>query len=84
MLIAPESKLRKNPRKSWWFNLKDVTVNGDREVTFVLGRPQPSVLTMLARRHVAHLSLPRAGRADAHQADRHRALKFVELKQTNR
>jgi peptide/nickel transport system substrate-binding protein len=48
MLISPESKLRKNPRKPWWFNLKEVTVNGDREVTFVLGRPQPSVLTMLA------------------------------------
>src|SRR3984885_2455888 len=48
MLISPDSKLRKNPRKPWWFNLKEVTVNGDREVTFVLGRPQPSVLTMLA------------------------------------
>ena len=53
MLISPESKLRKNPRKSWWFNLKEVTVNGDREVTFVLGRPQPSVLTMLAGAPIA-------------------------------
>ena len=43
-----ESKLRKNPRKSWYFNLKEVTTNGDSEVTFVLGRPQPSLLTMLA------------------------------------
>ncbi len=43
-----ESKLRKNPRKSWYFNLKEVTVNGDSEVTFNLGRPQPSLLTMLA------------------------------------
>src|SRR5258708_5835907 len=48
MLISPEPKLRKHPRKSWWFNLKEVTVNGEREVTFHLGRPQPSVLTMLA------------------------------------
>ncbi|TMJ28504.1 MAG: peptide ABC transporter substrate-binding protein, partial [Alphaproteobacteria bacterium] len=48
MLLGDESKLRKNPRKSWWFNLKQVTTNGDREVTFHLGRPQPSVLTMLA------------------------------------
>ena len=48
MLISTDSKLRKHPRKSWWFNLKEVTVNGDREVTFHLGRPQPSVLTMLA------------------------------------
>ena len=48
MLIATDSKLRKNPRKSWWFNLKEVTTNGDQEVTFHLKRPQPSVLTMLA------------------------------------
>ncbi len=43
-----DSKLRKNPRKSWYFNLNEVTVNGEREVTFNLGRPQPSLLTMLA------------------------------------
>ncbi len=48
MLTLPESKLRKNPRKSWYFNLKEVTTNGDNEVTFHLGRPQPSLLTMLA------------------------------------
>jgi len=48
MLIGGESKLRKNPRKSWWVNLKEVTTNGEREVTLHLGRPQPSVLTMLA------------------------------------
>jgi peptide/nickel transport system substrate-binding protein len=43
-----EARLRKNPRKAWYFNLKDVTVQGDHEVTFHLGRPQPSLLTMLA------------------------------------
>ena len=48
MLTGAESKLRKNPRKPWWFNLKEVKTNGDFEVAFVLGRPQPSVLTMLA------------------------------------
>ena len=40
--------VRKNPRKVWYSNLKDVTVNGDHEVTFVLGRPQPSFMSMLA------------------------------------
>ena len=40
--------VRKNPRKVWYINLKEVTVNGANEVTFVLGRPQPSFLTMLA------------------------------------
>jgi peptide/nickel transport system substrate-binding protein len=39
---------RKNPRKPWYDNLKDVTVNGDHEVTFHLGRPQPSFMAFLA------------------------------------
>jgi peptide/nickel transport system substrate-binding protein len=42
------SKMRKNPRKSWWFNIEDVTVNGPREVAFHLADPQPSFLVMLA------------------------------------
>jgi peptide/nickel transport system substrate-binding protein len=41
-------KFRKTPRKDWFSNVKDVTVNGDYEVTFHLSRPQPSVLAMLA------------------------------------
>ncbi|MGQ0584098.1 MAG: ABC transporter substrate-binding protein [Reyranella sp.] len=40
--------IRKNPRKIWYINLKDVTVGSDTEVTFELGRPQPSFLSMLA------------------------------------
>ena len=40
--------IRKNPRKVWYINLKEVTTNGPNEVTFNLGRPQPSFLTMLA------------------------------------
>jgi peptide/nickel transport system substrate-binding protein len=44
---ASPQKLRINPRKFWWFNIKDIVTNGDREVTFHLGRPQPSVLPML-------------------------------------
>jgi peptide/nickel transport system substrate-binding protein len=41
-------KLRLNPRKSWYSNLEEVTVNGDYEVTFRLKRPQPSFLALLA------------------------------------
>ena len=41
-------KLRKNPRTSWYWNLQEVTTNGDREVTFHLGQPQPSLLILLA------------------------------------
>ena len=45
--IAPE-KLRVNPRKSWYDNLTDVVTNGDFEATFVLKRPQPALLALLA------------------------------------
>ena len=40
--------IRKNPHKVWYINLKDVSVNGDFEVIFALGRPQPSFLSILA------------------------------------
>ena len=39
---------RKNPRAIWWHNLKEVTVNGDHEVTFNLNRPQASFLSLFA------------------------------------
>lgn len=39
---------RKNPRKLWWDNIKEVTTNGDHEVTFELNRPQASLLTLMA------------------------------------
>jgi peptide/nickel transport system substrate-binding protein len=41
-------KLRKNPRKLLWNNVQDVVANGDDEVTFKLGRPQPSLLALFA------------------------------------
>src|SRR5467141_2009942 len=41
-------KLRINPRKAWYRNLEEVTINGDDEVTFHLKRPQPAFLTVLA------------------------------------
>jgi len=40
---------RKNPRKIWWHNLKEVTANGDHEVTFHLERPQESFLALRQR-----------------------------------
>jgi peptide/nickel transport system substrate-binding protein len=39
---------RKNPRRVWWTNLKEVTVDGNHEATFHLARPQPSILALLA------------------------------------
>ncbi len=43
----PDS-FRKNPRAIWYQNVAEVTVNGDHEATFVLKRPQPALLSMLA------------------------------------
>ena len=44
---GPDS-FRKNPRKIWWHNLKEVTASGDHEVTFHLGRPQASFVALFA------------------------------------
>ncbi|MBI4082583.1 MAG: ABC transporter substrate-binding protein [Candidatus Lambdaproteobacteria bacterium] len=41
-------RLKLNPRKSWFSNIKEITTNGDHEVAFRLKRPQPSLLTMLS------------------------------------
>ena len=41
-------KLRLNPRKTWYQNLVEVAVDGDDAVTFVLKRPQPAFLMLLA------------------------------------
>jgi peptide/nickel transport system substrate-binding protein len=39
---------RKNPRKVWYTNLNEVTINGDYEATFNLKAPQPGLLMLLA------------------------------------
>ena len=41
-------KLRINPRKSWYRNLDEVTVDGDYTVSFHLERPQPAFIALLA------------------------------------
>jgi peptide/nickel transport system substrate-binding protein len=41
-------KLRLNPRKSWYNNIQEITTNGDYEATFVLKRPQPWLIALLA------------------------------------
>jgi peptide/nickel transport system substrate-binding protein len=43
-----EAKLRKNPHKSWYFNVRELTTNGPSEVAFHLADPEPSLLGMLA------------------------------------
>jgi len=41
-------EFRKNPRRVWWHNLKEVTINGDFEATFVLDKPQPAFPVLIA------------------------------------
>jgi peptide/nickel transport system substrate-binding protein len=48
LLGKGKDTFRKNPRASWYGNLDGVSVNGDREATFILKRPQPSFLALLA------------------------------------
>ena len=45
---ASDKRLKLNPRKVWYENVQDIAVSGDYEVAFVLKRPQPAILSMLA------------------------------------
>ena len=44
----PTKRLKLNPRKLWYENVKEVTANGDYEVSFHLKNPQPGLLNLLA------------------------------------
>ena len=41
-------KLRINPRKAWYQNLEEVTVDGDYQASYHLKRPQPAFIGLLA------------------------------------
>jgi peptide/nickel transport system substrate-binding protein len=41
-------KLRLNPRKSWWNNVAEIAADSPTEATFVLKRPQPAILALIA------------------------------------
>jgi peptide/nickel transport system substrate-binding protein len=45
---ATALKMKFSPRTLWYFNVEDIQTHGDREVTFKLKRPQPSLMAMLA------------------------------------
>ncbi len=46
-LIGKDDEFRKNPRRVWYSNLKEVTTNGEHEATFHLNQPQPALLMLL-------------------------------------
>jgi peptide/nickel transport system substrate-binding protein len=44
LMEKTEDKFRKNPRKTWYSNVTDVSADSPTQVTFHLNRPQPSLL----------------------------------------
>jgi peptide/nickel transport system substrate-binding protein len=48
LLEKSTDQFRKNPRKLWWNNLKEVTARSEDEVVFHLNRPQPSFPSLFA------------------------------------
>jgi ABC-type transport system substrate-binding protein len=43
-----QEEFNRNPRKVWYYNLQEVTTDGDLQATFHLGHPQPSFMMLLA------------------------------------
>ena len=41
-------KFRKNPRRTWYENVTEITVDNDFQATFHLKRPQPALIALLA------------------------------------
>src|SRR5215472_11647679 len=48
LLGKATDRLRTNPRKSWYHNVKEVIAKGDHEAIFRLQRSQPALLALLA------------------------------------
>lgn len=45
---ASPQRFRLNPHKPWYSNIAEIVPNGEYEVTFVLTRPQPAMIALLA------------------------------------
>ena len=69
-----QQKFRKNPRKSWYDQVDDVTTNGDFEASLQSEAAAAGAAGAARLRLHAGLSLPRLARRDAHAPDRHRAV----------
>jgi len=46
-LLGKEDDFRKNPRRIWYANLEEVTVDDDYQATFHLTKPQPALIMLL-------------------------------------
>ena len=72
--------LRRNPRGIWYENLTEVTVNGDFEATFVMSKPQSSLISMLAAGYTAVYPCHIAGRDMRTKPVGTGPFRFVEFK----
>ncbi len=85
MLTGKSSeKLRLNPRKSWYSNISEITANGDNEATFVLKRPQPALIALLASGYAPVYPCHVAPRDMRSQPVGTGPFKFVEFKPNER
>jgi peptide/nickel transport system substrate-binding protein len=48
LLGKSNARLRINPRRAWYNNVEEVVAHGDSEAIFVLKRPQPALIALLA------------------------------------
>ena len=73
-------KLRLNPRKSWWNNVAEIAADSPTEATFVLKRPQPAILALIAS--ATRRSIPAMSRRATCASTRSGTgpFKFVEFK----
>ena len=76
-----QNRFRKNPRKDWFANVKDVTTEGDLQATFHLTRPQPAILAMLASGYTPIYACHVTAAAQRTNPVGTGPFKFVELKQ---
>jgi peptide/nickel transport system substrate-binding protein len=85
MLTGKSSeKLRLNPRKSWYNNISEITTNGDNQATFVLKRPQPALIALLASGYAPVYPCHVAPRDMRSQPIGTGPFKFVEFKPNER
>ena len=83
LLGRSATKFRINPRRSWYWNLDQVTASGDDEAIFRLKQPQPAFVALLASGYspVYPCHVPPAQLSPA--PDRHRSLQ-IRLVQAER
>ena len=72
--LIGEDYFGKNPRRVWYTNLKEVTVDGEHQATFHLSKPQPALIALLASGMGPVYPCHQGGQGHAPQPGRHRAV----------